>query len=691
MSSGARDLFIPEHVNIVNFNNIVSFSCDIPSMTIVSGKNGSGKTSLAEAIGFCLTGEPIRAVKAKDLIRNGQDEMAVTVTGTFSSATGEYNKSKIVIIRSRTQKKEVVKIVIGEGEDAVEVNNQEEFLNSIISPMEFKKLYYVNGHEIGEFLHGNASQYSEMLDKLFSINALTDVIKEIKTSKMENDSISLKAKKQVLESKKTASEQGKKIKELKRDLDRERETIEKELPALEGKNGSLEKEISSLETEVSGLSTRINALRLKNREMEGNEKRRSSLATSIKEIETSKKGLEASIEALRKELSIKEDEDVEKTIEARNNATRDELAKTEARLAVLKDLPKLLSAIMKVPVEGDACPLCLTKGKREAANENMKNQSDSVDKMNAKRGKLREDVSMLDDRKSKTRNLFSSLDRVKNERTSLAKAYKEVKDLMESSGPIGDEENVDKLVERLDSIQKGLQQKRDERSKTSFQLDSYRKKMERGIEGPGSLETEWTSSDESEMLSVEEKLKNLSSKVDRLSSMKSDMREVLSTIRERFISEINPIVMETIKHFTTGNEHITKFVMSQKTVERKDMSYHYYDFQAAVDGADLQFESLSTGQKAVVLLSMILAVNDFSRKSLSMLIFDEIDNAGMDNDSLKMILKSILSLSKNLKVIFINRDKRINEFIQKATEAEEIESSVVDFTHGMDSATKTLE
>jgi archaellum biogenesis ATPase FlaH len=46
-----------------------------------------------------------------------------------------------------------------------------------------------------------------------------------------------------------------------------------------------------------------------------------------------------------------------------------------------------------------------------------------------------------------------------------------------------------------------------------------------------------------------------------------------------------------------------------------------------------------------------------SRCSLSMIIFDEIDNCGLDHDYINAILKAIVNLSSSMKIIFIDRNQ----------------------------------
>jgi DNA repair exonuclease SbcCD ATPase subunit len=58
----------------IKFRNVLSYGSDLThlkfenGLILISGKNGSGKSSFLDALSFCLFGKPYRKIKMKELI-----------------------------------------------------------------------------------------------------------------------------------------------------------------------------------------------------------------------------------------------------------------------------------------------------------------------------------------------------------------------------------------------------------------------------------------------------------------------------------------------------------------------------------------------------------------------------------------------------------------------------------------------
>ena len=69
-------------LELTDFRNYPQLELQLhPGLTLVSGRNGVGKTNLIEAMGFLARGTPLRQVPAESLIRTGQQ--LATVRGEF--------------------------------------------------------------------------------------------------------------------------------------------------------------------------------------------------------------------------------------------------------------------------------------------------------------------------------------------------------------------------------------------------------------------------------------------------------------------------------------------------------------------------------------------------------------------------------------------------------------------------------
>lgn len=71
-------------LELQDFRNYTSLKLELhPGLTLLTGKNGSGKTNLIESVGFLARGGPLRSMPAEGLIRDGAE--TAVARGEFSS------------------------------------------------------------------------------------------------------------------------------------------------------------------------------------------------------------------------------------------------------------------------------------------------------------------------------------------------------------------------------------------------------------------------------------------------------------------------------------------------------------------------------------------------------------------------------------------------------------------------------
>ena len=71
-------------LELQDFRNYRSLKLELhPGLTLLTGKNGSGKTNLIESVGFLARGGPLRSMPAEGLIRDGAE--TAVARGEFSS------------------------------------------------------------------------------------------------------------------------------------------------------------------------------------------------------------------------------------------------------------------------------------------------------------------------------------------------------------------------------------------------------------------------------------------------------------------------------------------------------------------------------------------------------------------------------------------------------------------------------
>ncbi len=119
------------------------------------------------------------------------------------------------------------------------------------------------------------------------------------------------------------------------------------------------------------------------------------------------------------------------------------------------------------------------------------------------------------------------------------------------------------------------------------------------------------------------------------------------------MDDINPMIMQKINSY--GNGSITDFkIIPMKKIVGGESRYRYA-FEVHLNTEKLPFEALSTGQKSLILLSIILTLFEVTSSSLPLIILDEIDNVGIDKENLRLVLKEMIELARHFNIVFIDR------------------------------------
>lgn len=79
-------------LELQNFRNYANLHLQLnPGLTLLTGKNGSGKTNLIESIGFLARGSPLRSMSADGLIRNGAEHAIIRGEFAVGKTAGQRN------------------------------------------------------------------------------------------------------------------------------------------------------------------------------------------------------------------------------------------------------------------------------------------------------------------------------------------------------------------------------------------------------------------------------------------------------------------------------------------------------------------------------------------------------------------------------------------------------------------------
>lgn len=132
------------------------------NLSFIQGANGTGKTSLVEAIGFALFGSTMQRGKAKEWIKRGESNGSVTLY-----------IDKYVIYRSST------KATVSIGEKVIARNNLgiTKWVEQTygLTPELFKTSFYIGQKEIGNFAALGPMERTARVEKLLRIDKLDEI------------------------------------------------------------------------------------------------------------------------------------------------------------------------------------------------------------------------------------------------------------------------------------------------------------------------------------------------------------------------------------------------------------------------------------------------------------------------------------------------------------------------------------
>jgi DNA repair exonuclease SbcCD ATPase subunit len=168
----------------------------------------------------------------------------------------------------------------------------------------------------------------------------------------------------------------------------------------------------------------------------------------------------------------------------------------------------------------------------------------------------------------------------------------------------------------------------------------------------------------SEIKSFEQKMESTQKKLDKVQRLRNGFENILKHSRKDILKEINPKIQKSINLLRgLGIDDAT--IKYKLNVTETKFGTAIYNHVVERFGSPMQFKSLSTGQRAICAIAMILSVFEVSYHRLGLLIFDELHTSGIDSPAMEKLLKMIVNLSAKLKIIFIDRRIDIIEKIKK--------------------------
>lgn len=172
----------------LTFQNILSFGATPTTIefehgvNLISGKNGSGKSAILDALSFCLFGQPYRKIKIKELV-NRRNKKNLKVTCEF--VVDERDKFTI----TRTMNPDTIEILKNDKELELLSSkrlNQEEIDKIIgINYQMFKQVISLAVNYNKPFLSLQLHEKREIIEQIFNIVVFGQMLKYLKKNNVE--------------------------------------------------------------------------------------------------------------------------------------------------------------------------------------------------------------------------------------------------------------------------------------------------------------------------------------------------------------------------------------------------------------------------------------------------------------------------------------------------------------------------
>ena len=684
---------ILKSLRLKNFRKFKDTLIEFPDgVTGVVGLNGAGKSTIFEAIAWVLYGS-VAARTSADQIKRENAEHSDPCRVELGFIFGD-DKYRVVREMSGKSLATSASATI----NGKLVANGAEIVSKFIQKklgMDFKSFYtsiFAKQKELNALSSMNASERRPLILRMLGIDALDDIIKEIKFDKRNKDAVIDGLGQDLVDKNgrnKTDVYQNeiKNLEQKKDDLDlllkksTENITIaKKEVEALERRYANAKKESEKIQKNKEKLTEKKTLF--KNKE---------KLREEIKQLQSKIKDRQQSIEKQQKKNEVFKNLEVEiKTTESNlskaEDATETIIKKIERKKTLIKSIEEAVTDIdskrKKIEKIGsDAkCPTCERvlgdqytaliqkfdeeKQKKDKEKESflktLKTEQNEYERLSREQRALQKKRNYLQTQLREKERIDTT---IKNVLTEINREEKEIEDKEKQLMKIGKVEfnlneyesvkrRVETLRKELDSSLKTFQEKKDRLNKAK--IDLVKK--------------------ESDKKSVLQEIKNLQQKIKELEEFKkrikeekknvqhlSMLNEIMSSFRTYLISQIRP----TLSLY--ASELFDQLTDGKYSEIELDENYNLIVYD---NGVPHNIERFSGGEEDLANLCIRLAISEVITEKagsvFNFIILDEIFGS-QDNIRKQNIIKALSSFSSKFRQIFlITHIEEIKNFMENA-------------------------
>lgn len=684
---------ILKSLRLKNFRKFKDSLIEFPDgVTGVVGLNGAGKSTIFEAIAWVLYG-PVAARTSADQIKRENAEHSDPCRVELGFIFGD-DKYRVVREMSGKSLATSASATI----NGKLVANGAEIVSKFIQKklgMDFKSFYtsiFAKQKELNALSSMNASERRPLILRMLGIDALDDIIKEIKFDKRNKDAVIYRLGQDLVDKNgrnKTDVYQNeiKNLEQKKDDLDlllkksTENITIaKKEAEALEKRYANAKKECEKIQknkeklTEKKTLFENKEKLREEIKQLQSKIKDRQQSIEKQQKKNEAFKNLEAEIKTTESNLSKAED------------ATETIIKKIEQKKTLIKSIEGAVTDIdskrKKIEKIGsDAkCPTCERvlgdqytaliqkfdeeKQKKDKEKESflktLKTEQNEYERLSREQRALQKKRNYLQTQLREKERIDTT---IKNVLTEINREEKEIEDKEKQLMKIG---KVEFNLNEYESVKRRVETLRNELGSS---LKTFQEKKDRLNEAKIDLVKK-----ESDKKSVLQEIKNLQQKIKELEEFKkrikeekknvqhlSMLNEIMSSFRTYLISQIRP----TLSLY--ASELFDQLTDGKYSEIELDENYNLIVYD---NGVPHNIERFSGGEEDLANLCIRLAISEVITEKagsvFNFIILDEIFGS-QDNIRKQNIIKALSSFSSKFRQIFlITHIEEIKNFMENA-------------------------